>query len=501
MNDNLELFQQFGKRHEAKENKVKEVWLYTRVSTKDQKENYSLENQKKAAELFAQEHGFIITRTFGQTNESGRNDFTRKEFIRLLTEVKKARIKPFAIIIYKMNRFSRSGGKSIALATELVDEIGVHLIEIVSEIDTTTPKGRNELNKRLLQAEEENINKLEHTVPGMKSFIRAGNRLGMAPLGYTHTGKKVKDPERFSFKQKIWVNETGEKLRLAWQWKVEGVPDHQIIKRLEDLGVNISKQKLSAMWRNVFYCGLISNSLLEGDVLVGNHEPMVSREVFLKVQEILKTNNQGYTVVKKAEERPLTGTLRCKYCGQKLTGYEVKAKGLHYYKCNVCKGVSINAQTSRRFKKKTGAHELFVELLDSYKLDKKYLDLFEKQMKKMFYSLENKNSSDEAVYKKRMSELENNKKNLEKNYAFGKIEEEKYRSFLDEINDQIRELMSKYDFQEEDVSNLKKYLKETIDFTQNVSKYWVSGSVDHKQRIQKLVFPEGLVIDTEKRQF
>ncbi|MCK5703086.1 MAG: hypothetical protein KAI29_18115 [Cyclobacteriaceae bacterium] len=44
-------------------------------------------------------------------------------------------------------------------------------------------------------------------------------------------------------------------------------------------------------------------------------------------------------------------------------------------------------------------------------------------------------------------------------------------------------------------------LDKAVDFTQNVSKYWTSGSLDQRQRIQKLVFPEDLVIDTEIRQY
>ena len=97
-----------------------------------------------------------------------------------------------------MNRFSRSGGKSIAIVNEIIDKYGVHLIEVKSGISTETPKGRNELNRRLLAAEEENINKLEVSVPGMKSFLKAGNWLGKAPMGYDHYGHKVSDHTRWS---------------------------------------------------------------------------------------------------------------------------------------------------------------------------------------------------------------------------------------------------------------------------------------------------------------
>jgi DNA invertase Pin-like site-specific DNA recombinase len=214
MND-LKEFQKFGKKNEQRKNHVKEVWCYTRVSSIDQKNNYSLNNQLEAAEKYAKENGYDLVKNFGGTYESGKDDFTRKEFSRLLEEVKKSRKKPFAIIVYKMNRFSRSGGKSIALANELVYKQGVHLIEIVSGIDTTTRKGQNELNKRLLAAQEENINKLEHTIPGLKSFLRAGNWLGVAPEGYDHEGTRVNDFNKRATIQRISLNETGRILKMA----------------------------------------------------------------------------------------------------------------------------------------------------------------------------------------------------------------------------------------------------------------------------------------------
>ncbi|MEI7723833.1 MAG: hypothetical protein WCK09_01950 [Bacteroidota bacterium] len=50
-----------------------------------------------------------------------------------------------------------------------------------------------------------------------------------------------------------------------------------------------------------------------------------------------------------------------------------------------------------------------------------------------------------------------------------------------------------------EIPNLDIKVEKAIDFSQNVSKYWLSGNLDIKRRIQKLVFPEVLVLDTQKR--
>lgn len=159
-------FQQFGKKKEEAQPRKQEVWCYTRVSSKEQKDNYSLRTQMESAEKFAKEKGFILVKTFGATFESGKDDFTRKEFVRLLDEVKKTKNKPYAILVYNMTRFSRSGGKSISILNELIVKYNVHLIEVLSGYSTDSARGLNELNRRLLEAEGDNIRKLEISVPG-----------------------------------------------------------------------------------------------------------------------------------------------------------------------------------------------------------------------------------------------------------------------------------------------------------------------------------------------
>ena len=494
-------FKQFGKKKDAILPKKKEVWCYTRVSSKEQKDNFSLQTQKDAAERYAQENGLVLVNTFGETNESGKEDFTRKEFMRLLNEVKKTKNRPYAILVNNMTRFSRSGGKSISILNELVVKYNVHLIEVQSGLNTDSQKGFNELNKRLLEAEGDNIRKLEVSVPGMRAFLSGGNWLGCAPRGYDHKGPKTTDHSRYNNKQIIVVNAEGMKLRQAWQWKLEGVQDFEIAKRLNILGLKINSKRLSDMWRNLFYCGLIANRLLDGKVIEGNHEPLVSKEIFLRVNEINNRRIKGYSINKQVYERPLTGDILCYQCGNKLTGYIVKNKGLHYYKCQTCKGVTINAITRSLLPERKGAHELFVELLKSYQIRTEYIDLIKLQLQKMINLTNNSIKQEDALYKKRVSELEHQREKLEERFAFGDIEKVVFQKFSTKIDSEIYELKEKSEIPEIDTSNFKNNLNKTIDFVQNVSKYWVSENIDVKKKIQKLVFPSGFLINPSIRQY
>lgn len=136
--------------------------LYTRVSSKEQFEkNSSVERQLEANRGYAKTHGYEILEEFGGTYESAKSDFTRKEFKRLIDKIRSSRRKPYAILVYKMSRFSRSGGNAIGLVNTLVEELGVHLVEVCSGMSTTTERGKAAIYESLFHAFKENLEKKE----------------------------------------------------------------------------------------------------------------------------------------------------------------------------------------------------------------------------------------------------------------------------------------------------------------------------------------------------
>jgi hypothetical protein len=182
-----------------------------------------------------------------------------------------------------------------------------------------------------------------------------------------------------------------------------------------------------------------------------------------------------------------------------MSGYLVKKKGLHYYKCQKCKGVTINADTNNR--NKIGAHDLFIELLSSYELNPGYSQILKDQIVRIMTMANSSLKKEESLFKKRLTELEAKRENLEKRFAFGDIDDSMYRKYKSKIDTEIYELKEKYDVPEIDISNFKNNLNKVADFTQNISKYWVSGNTEIKKKIQKLMFPGGFYINPVNRQY
>ena len=496
-------FKSFLKPKETKIETQREIWGYTRVSTKQQIENYSIEEQDESIRLYATRKKYLVADMIGGTYESASGDFTRKEFTKLMNAIKQAKKRPYAIATSFINRFSRTGGGAISIVDDLIKDYNVHLVETSTGLCTDNPAEKLEIYRKLLEAQKWNQDKLAITVPGMKRFLNAGNKLGKAPFGYTTYGPRVKDFDRKQETQEVKINEQGEVLKKAWRWKLAGEKDYVIRQRMADMGVKISTQTLSEVWRKPHYCGILINNLLN-EARKGNWEPMITQEQFFRVQEMLAPSKaESYKVEnRECEKRPLARFLVCATCNTPLTGYEVKKKKVHYYKCNYCKGVSMNANTTKGAKN-IGLNNSFQELLKTVSLKEPYIKLFEMQLRKMFYELNDDTEVELKSQRKLLVELKDKLEKLEEKYLFGEIavKADVYTKHTNDIEAKIQRCNDNIVDLEGKLSNHENFINKAIDVCKNISKYWGSGDFKNKERIQNVLFEDGLPINPQNRQY
>ena len=476
------------------------VWIYTRVSSKEQFEkNSSVDNQLAANRDFAVRSNYRVTEEFGGTYESAKSDFTRKEFKRLIDRVESSRKRPYAILVYKMSRFSRSGGNAIGLVNRLVDELGVHLIEVSTALSTTTERGKAAIYESLFHAYKENLERKEIIIPSMKAYLEKGNRLGTCPQGYDHYGPRVRNEKFFQKYQKIEVNKEGQLIKKAWQWKVSGLySDAQIISKLASYGLKILPQKLSKIWRNPFYCGININKLL-GEPKKGNWEPLVSEKDFIKVQQLLEGNPSGYQHKKDEESRPLSRLLKCYDCGSYMIGYKSKKKNIHYYRCSKCRGVNLNAQTTPKSQRR-GANDLFIDLLSQYSLPESLTPLVELQLTKMFNHYQKDHSDDEQSLEFKLKKLEQKKKELTIRHGLGELDKETFELTSEHLIDQIQAIYTELNTVPRKLLNLRNLIIKSLETLKKLSVLWGSGDLECRRIIQKTVFPEGVFYNAEKHE-
>lgn len=497
----LDYFKKFAPKKEASVQSNFAVWSYTRVSSKEQFEkNSSVERQKEANRDYASNAGLTIIEEFGGTYESAKSDFTRKEFSRLIDKVKRSRKRPYAILVYKMSRFSRSGGNAIGLVSHLVDELKVHLIEVSTGLTTTTDRGKSAVWESLFHAFRENMERKEIIIPNMKAFLKTGKRFSRAPIGYDHYGPKVRNGKFLSPKQTIVINETGKLLKEAWQWKVSGhYSDAQILLKLANRGAIIQPQKISVIWRNPFYCGILTNKLLDEPVK-GNWPSIVSVEDFIKVQQLLENNHSSYQHKKEVDERPLTRLLRCDKCNGYMVGYKNNQKNLHYYRCLNCLGVSLNAKTTPKQRRKS-AEQLFKELLEKYQIPHNISPLIELQLTELFNHFNADNTSCENDLQKQLTILQNQLKQVKIRFGLDQIDKEIYEMAVEHLDKQMREINKELNSGNQTISNLEKLISESLKKLGNISKIWGSSDLEDKRILHKTLFPDGIFYNVQSHEY
>ncbi len=380
----------------------------------------SLETQKRYCEKYAERSSLSVIQSFGGTYESAKTD-ERKEFKRMLDFVKRQQHSAGRIsyiIVYSADRFSRSGANAIYIASELKKQ-GISVISVTQPTDSHSASGNLQQNIQFIFSEYDNQLRREKCLTGTKERLLQGYWVTKAPLGYDQVTKGQT--------QVITVNKEGELLRKAFEWKAEGLMTTEIVVKLSRIGLRVTTKRLSALFRNVFYCGLLSHNLLEGKVVEGRHPALIDKETFLRANEVLQTKRPDFKATPEEELLPLKRFVKCGTCGTTMVGYEVKKKHLHYYKCNKT-GCKTN-------KSAVQMHETFKALLKTYQINPKLIAPLELALKDTFQTLQKQDQGNTKALKDHRAELTKKLEQIEERFVLAEITRELYEKFSGKFRD------------------------------------------------------------------
>ncbi len=480
--DKLEIFKTFAKQSKAQTiNPDGKAVIYTRVSTKEQAENNaSLDTQKKYCQELAKRKNIEVIEYFGGTYESAKSD-ERKHFQKMLTFVKRKKDISY-IIVYSYDRFSRTGANGAYISEQLKKQ-GIVTLSATQEVDAMTAAGSFQQNLYYMFSQFDNELRRDKTVSGIKEKIRKGYWIGNIPRGYTNL-----NPGRGKV-QNIVINNDGKLLRNAFLWKAnENLTHSEISVRLEKKGYIVSAKKLSTLLRNPFYCGLIVSSHLPGEVIEGQHEGLVSKEVFLKVNNLLNKRGYGEKKNKDCVHLPLKKFVKSSDCNTPYTGYLAKKRGLYYYKNN-----RIGSKENRSAKI---MHDQFEKHLSNYQIsDKKYMAPLKEIMYFVFKAEHESRIQESNSMQMKHDELTQKLERLEERFVFEEITQAQYEKFKQKIEAEKNEIEENLHNDGFDLSNLKNAIDLALQYSLKLPVLWKSGDLEIKRSIQNMVFPEGILYD------
>ena len=315
------------------------VAAYCRVATDGDEQLGSFESQKAYYEQkIKQNKEWVSAGIFADEAITGTKADKREGFQEMIRKCQNGEID--MILTKSISRFSRNTQDIIKYVRMLRDR-NIAIVFEKENINTLDMNGEMLLTilSSLSQGEVESLS--ENVKMGLKMKMKRGELVGFnGCLGYDY------HPDTKS----ITVNEQeAETVRFIYNMYLQGYGSSTIAKRLTEMGV---KNKLGKVeWHDHGVMGIIKNEKYKGDILLGktftvdpiskrrlanmgeedryyirdHHEPIVSREVWDKADEIrLKRvkprlmentgNRERYT-----RQFTFSSMLECGYCGHKLS--------------------------------------------------------------------------------------------------------------------------------------------------------------------------------------
>ena len=457
--------------------------VYTRVSSKEQADNNSsLINQKKICTDYALSKEITIKEYFGGIYDSAKTD-GRKEFQRMLSFAIKDKDIAF-IIVLNYDRFSRSGPGASKLSRDLREQ-GIVLKSVTQEIDASTPSGVFQEDIFHLFNNYDNQQRASRTKINTREIMLKGYWPYTTPLGY----KNLKHKHRACDHQYI-ITEEGKWLKKAFQLKAEGIlSNKEIINKVAVSGLNLNEKNFRIVIANPFYAGYITGKLVNGQLIKGQHPPLINIKTFLKANELLMEEPvAGIAKKHRVEELPLKIFARDEKSDSPLTGYITKNNW--YYKTrNGYEKLNVSANK---------LNELFRNMLIQFEHNKTFKSLLRKTLgskikEKMKYQLQ-----DMTLRKKKITELVNKKDSMEERYAIGDLTKQVYEKYALKFDNEIAGLQKELNNSSFDSSNLDLIIEKGISIAENISQAWVASDFSNKQKLQYLLFPKGILYNKEK---
>ncbi|NLN65185.1 MAG: recombinase family protein [Clostridiaceae bacterium] len=445
---------------------MKRVGCYVRVSTENQLENYSIEEQIERLKAYCKAKDLAIYKIYTDGGYSGGN-LNRPALQQLLNDIRDEAIE--MVVVYKLDRLSRSQKDTLSLIEDVFLANNIDFVSMSENFDTSTPFGRAMVGILSVFAQLEKDQITERFTMGRIGRAKNGNYHGgpTAPTGYDYIDGKlvVNDYEAFQVKEVFRLFLEGQSINAIQKYMNERYTNKHGNWSSHTLVLNVL--------RNSVYIGKIK---FYGQEYDGNHDPIIDLETFNTARKLLRSPHRenSKTLFQKHPFRAnnlLTSLVYCKQCGARFSGNH------GYYVC-----YSRGKTDKRQIKDPSCKNKKWrIEKLDAYvaneilklAFDKKY---FEEKVKGMSEELTHL-PGDRTILFNRVSEIEKQISRLMDLYQVGGIP-------LSQITDRIAKLKNEKDALVEELANKedKKFtIQKASDLLPNAEDILKNGDIPKKR--------------------
>ena len=445
--------------------------IYARVSSdRQEKEGFSIPAQIAFLKEYAAKHLFSVEKIF-QESETAKAA-GRKAFNEMLEYIKKTGIK--TILVEKTDRLYRNFKDYITLEDY---DLEIHLVKegtVISKNSKSHDKFIHGI--KVLMAKNYIDNLSEEVRKGLAEKVKQGHYPCKPPLGY-------KNQRQEGGKSVIVIDkEKAPYIKRMFELYASGYSIERIRKVLTEEGLNnnnkpYAKSRFGEILHNHFYIGKFTYG---GVIYQGAHEPIISLELYNKVQKMFDDSKPR----SKGLEFDYAGLIKCGHCGCQLTAELKKGKYI-YYHCTGNKGGRCKSDLIRQEQIEKVVMELLKQIAKSIPADViADLKVALKEMQQLKTEFDN-NSEEQII--KQINVLKRRIDGLYSDKLDGKISEEFWHEKNVQWHAEKDALINKLQSLNNSSRNLYEGFELLLNFCKGAPALFLSAEPARKRQILKLV--------------
>lgn len=348
---------------------MKSAVIYIRVSTEEQaKHGFSVDTQTNTCLEFAQKEGYVVRKIFIEEGLSA-GSLNRPEAQKLLKFCDNAKNNVSAIIVWRLDRLSRFNVDYHGTIRPILMNHNIKLLS-ATEFNSDTIEGEYMRNMMMCNAEYELSLIRFRTKENMKTIARSGRKPAKAPMGYLNVGKKDEPKKIIIDTQNAPYVKRAFELYSTGMYSFKTLGEALYLEGFKNpkTGEKYPPRKFDWMLRNPFYIGRFEWG---GELYEGSHTPIVSKELFYRVQSMFGNIEHGK---KHNVQFAYTGLIKCADCDCYYTAQFKRGKDKkgHY--------VYYNCANSKHFHKRLKYYReeyfdnTFSNVLETIHIEKKHIE-------------------------------------------------------------------------------------------------------------------------------
>ena len=380
------------------------VAIYVRVSTTNQaEEGYSIDEQIDKLEAYCKIKDWIVYKVYTDGGFSGSNT-ERPALERLIKDADKKKFD--TVLVYKLDRLSRSQKDTLFLIEDVFIKNGIEFLSLQENFDTSTPFGKAMIGLLSVFAQLEREQIKERMQLGKLGRAKAGKSMMWTKTSYGYDYHKETGTVTINPAQSLAI-------KFIFESYLSG---RSVTKLRDDLNEQYPKpipwnyRAVRTILDNPVYCGY--NQYL-GEIYKGNHEPIITKEVYDKTQKELKIRQR--TAAENVNPRPfqskymLSGIVQCGYClaPLKILMGVIRKDGTRFikYECHQRHPRKLRGVTTYNDNKKCDSGFYYKDDLEAYVLKEVNKLQHDSEYLETILSVNHKESIDRESYQRQIQEL------------------------------------------------------------------------------------------------